>query len=204
MKLKSLYLRLMKEVIEKFRSKCGLDTESMEALIENMTDVCFKKGDVVIECGDMDDSIYIIKTGIWRSCIDRDGSELTLWFSGDNSFVVDVWCYQRREPSRIRIISETESQAYRIKKAEIERLCAVSLVISNTIRRIFEYHAATYEESNMSLLECQTGEERYLALLRDSPELFLRIPLNKLASYLRLTPQSLSRIRASIRQGPSD
>ena len=188
----------MKEVIEKFCSECGIDTESMEALIANMTDVRFKKGEVVIECGDMDDSIYIIKTGIWRSCIDRDGSELTLWFSGDSSFVVDVWCYQRHEPSLIRIVSETDSCACRISKAEIERLCAGSLVISNTIRRIFEYHAATYEESNMSLLECQTGEERYLTLLRNSPELFLRISLNKLASYLRLTPQSLSRIRASI------
>ena len=202
--MKSLYLRIMKEVIEKFCSECGIDTESMEALIANMTDVRFKKGDVVIECGDMDDSIYIIKTGIWRSCIDRDGSELTLWFSGDSSFVVDVWCYQRHEPSRIRIVSETDSCACRISKAEIERLCAGSLVISNTIRRIFEYHAATYEESNMSLLECQTGEERYLTLLRNSPELFLRIPLNKLASYLRLTPQSLSRIRASIRQDTAD
>ncbi len=194
----------MKEIIEKFRSECGLDAESMEALIANMTDVEFRKGDVVIECGDMDDSIYIIKTGIWRSCIDRDGSELTLWFSGDNSFVVDVWCYQRHEPSRIRIVSETDSWAYRIGKAEVERLCAGSLVIANTIRRIFEYHAATYEESNMNLLECQTGEERYLTLLREAPELFLRIPLNKLASYLRLTPQSLSRIRASIRQDTAD
>lgn len=194
----------MKEVIEKFSSECGVDTESMEALIANMTDVRFKKGDVVIECGDMDDSIYIIKTGIWRSCIDRDGSELTLWFSGDSSFVVDVWCYQRHEPSRIRIVSETDSNAYRISKADVERLCSESLVIANTLRRIFEYHAATYEESNMSLLECQTGEERYLALLHNSPELFLRIPLNKLASYLRLTPQSLSRIRASIRQDTAD
>lgn len=194
----------MKEVIEKFSSECGMDTESMEALIANMTDVRFKKGDVVIECGDMDDSIYIIRTGIWRSCIDRDGSELTLWFSGDSSFVVDVWCYQRHEPSRIRIVSETDSCACRISKADVERLCSESLVIANTIRRIFEYHAATYEESNMSLLECQTGEERYLTLLRNSPELFLRIPLNKLASYLLLTPQSLSRIRASIRQDTAD
>lgn len=194
----------MKEVIEKFSSECGVNTESIEALIANMTDVRFKKGDVVIECGDMDDSIYIIKTGIWRSCIDRDGSELTLWFSEDSSFVVDVWCYQRHEPSRIRIVSETDSYACRISKADVERLCSESLVIANTIRRIFEYHAATYEESNMSLLECQTGEERYLTLLRNSPELFLRIPLNKLASYLRLTPQSLSRIRASIRQDTAD
>ena len=194
----------MKEVIEKFCSECGIDTESMEALIANMIDVRYKRGEVVIECGDMDDSIYIIKTGIWRSCIDRDGSELTLWFSGDSSFVVDVWCYQRHEPSRIRIVSETDSKACRISKAEIERLCAGSLVISNTIRRIFEYHAATYEESNLFLFECQTGEERYLTLLRNSPELFLRIPLNKLASYLRLTPQSLSRIRASIRHDAAD
>lgn len=193
----------MKEIIEKFSTECGLDADSMAALLMNMTDVGFQKGEVVIECGDMDDSIYIIKTGIWRSCIDRDGSELTLWFSSDCSFVVDVWCYQRHAPSRIRIVSETDSEVYRISKADVERLCSESLVIANTVRRIFEYHAATYEESNMSLLECQTGEERYLTLLHDDPELFLHIPLNKLASYMRLTPQSLSRIRASIRQSDS-
>jgi len=65
--------------------------------------------------------------------------------------------------------------------------------------RLFEGHAAEMEESITNLFICDGGLERYLSILKHHPELLQNVPLKKLASYLQLAPQSLSRIRSLIK-----
>lgn len=59
-------------------------------------------------------------------------------------------------------------------------------------------HATEVEESFTSLFECDRGIERYLSVLNRHPELLQNVALKKLASYIHLAPQSLSRIRKQI------
>lgn len=74
----------------------------------------------------------------------------------------------------------------------------LSLAVSNAMLRIFERHSFVFEENILSLWDCDDGRERYLSILRRHPQLLRDVPLKKLASYLKVTPQSLSRIRAGI------
>ena len=64
-------------------------------------------------------------------------------------------------------------------------------------RRLIEQHAM-YAETEWNDLWAVSAKERYLCLLKKMPELIQQIPLKHLASYLSMTPQSLSRIRASL------
>lgn len=104
--------------------------------------------------------------------------------------------------SKIGIVAETDGKAFVLPRKKQEELCSHSLEIANTLRHIFEAHAASHEVSITSRFDCNDGHERYLSILDKHPELLQFVPLNKLASYLLITPQSLSRIRANIKKQP--
>ena len=92
------------------------------------------------------------------------------------------------------------SLVYFISKSEIDKLCAESLELSNLLRKMFESHALIIENELMIFADYADSSDRYLAIMKREPELLQRISLKKLASYLLITPQSLSRIRAGLKK----
>lgn len=193
------YICGMDKFISKFSSTYSLDYNTSEWLLSKMKRVNLRKGEYIVKCGEYNDSFYILSKGIWRAFRMNNGEETTFWFAFEGSVVFDVWCYCQNEISPIGIESETECEAYYISKNDLESLCNQSLIIANAIRKIFEWHAFTYECNMMNFLNCENGVERYQSIIKKYPELLQYIPLKKLASYLLVTPQSLSRIRACIK-----
>lgn len=179
--------------------KYGLDTEAIRGFAGHLERTEVGKSEFLVEKGCFDDNFYILKDGILRAFIPTTDGEQTLWFGYPGQVVFDVWCYHYRKPSRITIEAVVPSVLYTISKPELESLCQHSLPVCNIMRKILEGHAADTEESFTSLFECDGGLERYLSILKRHPELLQNVPLKKLASYIKLAPQSLSRIRSQIR-----
>lgn len=192
----------MKSFIEEFCTNYGINAPSAESLLKHMHEVNFKKGDMIFKPDAFNDNLYIVHTGIWRAFRPKDGEESTIWFAFHATVVINIWCYHYAIPSQIGIVAETDGKAFVLPRKKLEELCSHSLEIANTVRHIFEAHAASYEVSITSRLDCNDGHERYLSILDKHPELLQFVPLNKLASYLLVTPQSLSRIRANIKKQP--
>lgn len=153
----------------------------------------------IIEKGGFNANFYFIKKGILRAYIPFDGGDQTLWFGYPGQAIFDVWCYNNEGLSPISIEAVIPCELYYIPKTELERLCTESLPVCNLVRKIFIGHATEAEESFTSLFECDRGMERYLSILKRHPELLQNVPLKKLASYIHLAPQSLSRIRSQIK-----
>lgn len=189
----------MKELIEKFSANYGFDIATSEELLRCAEPVKFRKGERIVECGGYNDSLYILQTGICRAFRSQEDANLTLWFAFGGDAVFDIFCYHGKSPSRIGIEAETECCALVIRKQELESRCASSITMANAIRRIFERHAFVFENSIFTFFDCEDGSERYRLILQRHPELLKHIPLKKLASYLLITPQSLSRIRANMK-----
>ena len=97
------------------------------------------------------------------------------------------------------IESVNESSAYMISKADLEQLFSSSIQMANFGRRIFEQEIVNVDNSTIAY-GIPNAKERYLALLEANPELLRDVPLKHLASFLYITPQSLSRIRAGLRK----
>ena len=91
-------------------------------------------------------------------------------------------------------------QAYCISKAKLEALFAHSIEVANFGRKIFEREILSVDASTLAYGTPPTAKERYLTLMEENPELLQDVPLKYLASYLYITPQSLSRIRAGLRE----
>ena len=189
----------MEQFINNFCQYYGIPSCDVIQLLSHAPCKHYRKGETVIPYGGFDDSFYILKEGIWRSFKSEESQNQTLWFALGGEIVIDIFCYQKRERSCIGIESETDSIAYVIGKSEVEHLCATSLQLANLFRHIFEKHACEFEENILALFNCQNSTERYLSLLKRHPELLQQIPLKKLSSYLMITPQSLSRIRANMK-----
>lgn len=188
----------MEDFVNKIAEKYDLDPDATREFAAYLDYIVIGKSEHIVESGAFNDNFYIIGKGILRAYI-SDEEEQTLWFGYPGQAIVDVWCYHYRRPSRISIEAVIPCELFTIPKTALEELCRQLPAVCNIIRKIFIGHAAEMEESSTSLFECDGGLERYLSILQRHPELLQNVPLKKLASYIRLAPQSLSRIRARIK-----
>ena len=194
------YLCSMKTMIKNFCNKYKLPESTLHELLTHMEEVHFGKGELVISEGERNSNFYLLKKGIWRAYYLTDGAENSLWFAvpGDTAF--SSWGYVDGEMSLINIESVNESMAYCISKPELEVLFSQSIDMANFGRKIFEREILSVDSSTVAYGTPSTAKERYMMLLEENPELLQDVPLKYVASYLYITPQSLSRIRAGLKK----
>lgn len=197
---RKVQIRFMQSFIEKVSKDYALTLQQSEMLLSYMEPVEFQKGDFIVREGERNTNFYIIENGVWRSFRMNDGEEMTLWFAAEGECVFAIWGYTNDSVSGASIEIEADCKAYMISKARIEELCSTSLEMANLIRRIFEQHALLMENFLIFFADHVGAEQRYKAIMKKSPELLQQVSLKKLASYLYVTPQSLSRIRAGLKK----
>ena len=159
----------------------------------------FKTNEIVVHKDEVDSNVYIITKGIWRAYHFKNGEEATAWFATPGELVFSVWGYISDEPSRLSFESMTESEAICLSKEELHRHFNSSITMANLGRRMLENFILLYENWLMDLWK-KNAFERYLTLLDEYPEVIQQIPMKYIASYLGVTVQSLSRIRASLNE----
>ena len=165
----------METFIEKSRNSYRLSETDTQTLLNYMEEVRFKKKEVIVHEGSRNGNLYLIKQGIWRAHYLKDGVDTTIWF--------EVMC---------------DSIAYCISGQTLNGLYASSLGLANLGRRLMEQQLLSTENWLISA-GSPKAKERYLTLIKEHPELLQNVPLKHIASYLWITPQSLSRIRGEIK-----
>jgi CRP-like cAMP-binding protein len=128
---------------------------------------------------------------------DDKGDDFTMYFAFQNWWTGDKSSFYAGSPSRFNVQALEDSLILKADKSKWEK--ALDDVPS------FEkwYRIKTrksYEAAQQKIIENQTrsAEEKYLDLLKRSPEIVQRIPQHYIASYLGIRPQSLSRIRKNL------
>lgn len=185
---------------EKFRNRYQLSEADASALLSHMEEVRFKKKEVIVQEGTKNTNLYLIKEGIWRGHYLKDGVDTSIWFASKGEAAFSVWGYVDNSYSQISIKAMSDSIAYCISKAALNELYSTSIGLANLGRRLMEHQLLTTENWLISA-GSPRAKERYLTLIKEMPELLLHVPLKYIASYLWITPQSLSRIRAGIGKG---
>lgn len=187
----------METMLKKFYKKYKLPEESLLEFLSHTTEVHFLKGEHIVREGERNSNFYLLKEGTWRAYYLTDGTENSLWFVGAGEVAFSSWGYMDGEPAQINIESVNDSVAYCITKIELEKLFSNSITMANFGRQIFEREILSVDNFTLSY-GSPTAKERYLTLIEENPELLQDVPLKHLASYLYITPQSLSRIRAGL------
>lgn len=178
----------MKAFIEILREKYGLAQPEAEKLLEQMELLTYRKGEHIVREGERN---------IWRGHYLRDGVDISLWFAFQGDSIFSSWGYVAGLPSLVSIEAMSDSRVYRISKSKLETFFSSSVLFANIVRVIFERQFLDMENWMINGGAAQ-AKQRYLTLLEQNPELLQHVPLKHIASYLFITPQSLSRIRAEL------
>ena len=165
----------------------------------------FNKGDIISRKGDIFKYIFFINSGIIRSYfIDSNGRDFTwqIYYSGDkavmkNLFVVDYASFTKQEPSKLFFEVIESAELIAIEYNSLEKLYNSSIKWQK-LGKIMADTAYYYAHHSALSLLTETAKERYMKLMKENPELLQKVPQYYIASYLGITPQSLSRIRKEL------
>ena len=190
----------MQDLINHLASTYKLDAACVDYLCRTLRILHFPKGSIVIKQGSIDESVYFICKGVWRTHILRDGEEITLWFSVPGDYDLSPWCQVKGLPSLYTITASSDSEVVEFRKSVIEKLSAESMGFARFMSDMFGKMILETDEILIAL-SSPKATDRYLAIMRRIPELFKSVPQKDVARFLGVTPQSLSRIRARLKRG---
>jgi CRP-like cAMP-binding protein len=139
-------------------------------------------------------STYLNKGSARVFTMDEKGGEHILFFAFEDWWIGDLESYHTQQPGKLYIQAMEDCEMLCILKKDLDKL-------EQQIPKLKEWHAAKQTRSHFATLnrlaevKTFTPEERYLGLLQKHPQIFQRIPLQYIASYLDIEPPSLSRLR---------
>ena len=163
-----------------------------------ITDKKVSKGKLFLEEGQKCNYFYYVLKGLVRLYYyDLDGHEITHWFSGEDMMITSPFSFFKNEPNILYFQALEDTDLLLITKEQIDLLISSTPSASNKIRNLYVEFAMILSRRVMGI-HTQTAEERYLKLMEIHPYLFQRAKLAHIASYLGITPQSLSRIRKNL------
>ncbi len=144
--------------------------------------------------------IYFIVRGSARSyAIDDKGSEHIYQIRMDNNWISDLESFFSQAPSKYYIEALEDSSLLRISHDRLEQLYEEVPAIERYFRILFQKaYLNALERLNATMWE--SANERYISMLKEHPDMFQRVPLVYIASYLGITPESLSRIRKKMQE----
>lgn len=152
----------------------------------------------LLESGDVSRYQYIvIKGGLRLFIIKEDGSEVTVQFFFENQAVASMESAFTGKPGRMYLESIEDSEVIVVRLKDwnelFERYPEYQRVLIGFLKKRLLYYSDLYTSFIL-----KTPEERYEKLLNENPEIIERVPHYYIASYLGITPVSLSRIRSRI------
>lgn len=176
----------------------AISAPALQQLVTCFEEVKFPKGHHLFRQHETDRTVYCIKSGIARAYNDTGDTEVSFWFGSEGSFVFSYNSYINQTPGYESIELLEDSILYRISYEKLNALYETDIEIANWGRKLIEQEIIRVEERLISRL-LRNATQRYQDLIHNNPELLQRVQLSYLASYLGITPVSLSRIRADIR-----
>jgi CRP-like cAMP-binding protein len=157
-----------------------------------------RKRQYLLQAGDVCKWIAFVSRGCLRQyALDDQGKEHLLAFAVESGWISDAASFHAHEPSTSNIDALEDSELLLIDRAAQEKLAAIAPQWGLFLKRELEN---AYKDAIIRVSESVSlsAAERYTRFLAKYPDLFQRIPLHQIASYLGITPQSLSRIRKEL------
>jgi len=181
--------------ISKWVTLSHLDISSITSKVSTET---YKKGDFILKQEQTSTSLKFVVSGIYRVYQLKDGKEITSYFNYEtrNPLVSSFISLLKSEPSTEIIECIESGRLLSIKYSDLKVLYKSSNAINTFGRLMAEYNYLQAIE-RIESLQYKSATDRYSIFIKLYPNLLNLIPHHYIASYLGVTPESLSRIRKS-------
>lgn len=156
----------------------------------------YAKGEMILKEGDICRQFLYIDKGLVRQFYFKHGKEVTEHLGQEHTIVMCIESLFKEEPTKLQVEALEPTTVYALPKADLERVAMHNVNIQILYRKILEESLIT-SQIHADLVRFETAQDRYKKLCKLCPQVVLRAPLVYIASYLQMTPETLSRVRAS-------
>lgn len=174
-----------------------LSMEALDSFADIIVPLRFKRGIKIVNEGDVCDSIYYIQKGLIRQYYTKNGKEVTEHLEYEGGIVMCIESMFKHTPSHLTVETLEPSKIYAIPYDKLQELTRSSYEFCQ-MKFAFLEHSLILSQHKADTLRFESAKERYLRTLHDHPELIRRAPLHHVASFLQMTPETLSRVRTAL------
>ena len=172
-----------------------LNSEAFTSLLEKVESLTFKKGELILKGGEICKYLFIVEHGLLRNFYyDGKGNDITHWFAKEKMIVTAPESFFNQEKSLFNIEAIEDSKVIAISHEILEQAFENSKTIERFGRILTTQIMITLGRKIIDL-QTKNAKARYNELIKNYPDIFRRVNLGHIASYLGMTQQSLSRIR---------
>lgn len=184
----------LKDFISNYVTMPTQELDEITALFKSRT---IKKNEFLLHEGEVCQDVVFVQEGCLRLYYVDSDVEISVWFAFKNSSAIDIYSFISEKPSNYFLQAIEDSEVWYLPKAELLKLYETHPKMQEMMRRFWE-DAVLNLIDRFTALQRDSAEQRYLDLL-SKPPYIQKIPQKYLASFIGVTPTSLSRIRKHIR-----
>ena len=181
---------------ERARKYSTMTHEELDTLESILVPMKFAKGEMILKEGEVCENIYYIEHGLVRQFYFKNGKQITEHLGEDRTIFMCIESLFREEPTKLQVEAIEPTTVYALPKRRLEQVALHNVNIQILYRKILE-ESLIISQVHADLVRFETAQDRYKKMCNLSPQVILRAPLVYIASYLQMTPETLSRVRAA-------
>ncbi|WP_298319164.1 Crp/Fnr family transcriptional regulator [uncultured Aquimarina sp.] len=187
----------MIEIINKIAlNYCSLDKLTISNWEVNSKIIEYRKGEQIVSEGQKRHKLFYVIKGSLKAYYINEDKKIIDWFAFGNEFITSSTSYFTDEPSLHFIETMEDCIILETEKNKVEMLCKNNHDFEHLFRLILSKVIVQFRYRVVSI-QFKTVKQRYDSLIKQYPQIELTVPLGDIASYLGITQETLSRIRAS-------
>ncbi|HYC84778.1 MAG TPA: Crp/Fnr family transcriptional regulator [Chryseosolibacter sp.] len=185
------HIGLLRNYLHQFQL---LTNEEVELIVTASEIECVEKGTILLEEGQVSNKCHFLLKGCVREYVIKDGDEKTTGFYTEGQALDPFSPPVNPPPSKYNLVCVEDCVFAVSKSTLVEEMCRIIPRLETLIVEEVQRNGMRAQDE-ISRFITSSPEERYLYLLENRPDLLNRVPQHQIASYIGVTPESLSRIR---------
>lgn len=185
---------IARELARKYSTMTHDELDILEGILEP---VKYGKGEMILAESEVCRGISYIEKGLVRQFYNKNGKEVTEHLGVDHTIFMCIESLFKEEPTRLQVEALEATLVYILPKSKLEAAAIRNVNIQMLYRKILE-ESLIQSQVHADLMRFETAPNKYKRLCELSPQVVLRAPLTYIASYLQMTPETLSRIRSGV------
>ncbi len=187
----------LKKLHDLLNSKAEFSFNELNKIVSKLQFKKIKKGEVLIAAGETENYISFVLSGTMRTFFFKDEKEVCLEFFFEGDLTGSLASFLTRKPSTLSQEALSTVSLAQLSYNDLQELYSDVPKLEKASRMLTEGLFMKSSDKVIELLS-MSAIERYEKLIEQHPKYYQNIPLKYLASYLNVTPESLSRIRKNI------